>query len=186
MAPERRNRVVLLAALLVVLALVAAYQFWSRPSPAAAPASNGRESGRTAARGAGAAREAPVVHLPALEEQQRPKPIAGERNLFRFKPKAPPPEPPRPPIAAQPPMPSVPPGPTVPPITLKFIGIVEEQGGRKRKIAVLSDGHSALPIYGEEGKVILGQYKILRIGAESIEISYVDGSGRRTIRLSGS
>lgn len=184
MAPERRNRVVLLAALLVVLALVAAYQFWSRPSPAAAPASNGRESGRTAARGAGSTPDAPVVHLPALEDQQRPKPIAGERNLFRFKPKAPP-EPPRPPIVP-PPMPNVPPGPAVPPITLKFIGIVEEQGGRKRKIAVLSDGHSALPIYGEEGKVVLGQYKILRIGAESIEISYVDGSGRRTIRLSGS
>jgi hypothetical protein len=33
---------------------------------------------------------------------------------------------------------------------------------------------------------VLGQYRILRIGAESIEMSYLDGRGRQTIRLTGS
>jgi len=33
---------------------------------------------------------------------------------------------------------------------------------------------------------VLGQYRILRISAESIEMAYLDGRGRQTIRLSGS
>jgi hypothetical protein len=33
--------------------------------------------------------------------------------------------------------------------------------------------------------VIEGRYKILRIGVESLDIAYLDGTGRRTIRLSG-
>ena len=53
------------------------------------------------------------------------------------------------------------------------------------KVAVLSDGRGA-PVYGKEGDTVLGQYKILRIGAESIEMAYLDGRGRQTIRLSGS
>jgi hypothetical protein len=54
-----------------------------------------------------------------------------------------------------------------------------------QKIAVLSDGRGA-PLYGKEGDTVLGQYKILHIGAESIEMAYLDGRGRQTIRLSGS
>ncbi len=41
-------------------------------------------------------------------------------------------------------------------------------------------------VYGHEGDTVLGQYRILRIGAESIEMSYLDGRGRQTIRLTGS
>jgi len=58
---------------------------------------------------------------------------------------------------------------------------VESSG---KKIAGLSDGREVW--HGSEGDVILGQYKILRIGTESIEMSYIDGRGRQTIRLSGS
>jgi hypothetical protein len=54
-----------------------------------------------------------------------------------------------------------------------------------KKIAVLSDGRGA-PVYGKEGDTVLGQYKILHIGVESIEMAYLDGRGRQTIRLSGS
>jgi hypothetical protein len=50
---------------------------------------------------------------------------------------------------------------------------------------VLSDGRGA-PVYGSEGETVLGQYRILRIGTESIEMSYLDGRGRQTIRFSGS
>jgi hypothetical protein len=185
MAPERARQVGLLAALLVALAAVVTYQVWQRPASVGAPSSNARGGGRTASRSTGGAtQEAPDVHLSDLQEA-RAKPNAA-RNLFRFKPKAAPAPAPAPFVAPPPPPPPPAPGSTVPPITLKFLGTVEEQGGQRRKIAVLSDGRSGAPIYGKEGDVVLGQYKILRIGAESIEIAYLDGSGRRTIRQSGS
>ena len=44
-------------------------------------------------------------------------------------------------------------------------------------------GHS---LYAKEGETVDGRYKVWRIGVESLEISYVDGRGRKTIRMSGS
>ena len=52
------------------------------------------------------------------------------------------------------------------------------------KIAVLSDGRAVF--YGKAGDIIEGRYRIVRIGAESVEVGYVDGRGSTTIRLSGS
>jgi hypothetical protein len=66
---------------------------------------------------------------------------------------------------------------------LKFIGVLET--ANTQKIAILTDGRGA-PLYGKEGDTVLGQYKILHIGVESIEMAYLDGRGRQTIRLSGS
>ena len=59
------------------------------------------------------------------------------------------------------------------------------QTSNSQKIAILSDGRGA-PLYGKEGDTVLGQYKILHIGVESIDMAYLDGRGRQTIRLSGS
>jgi len=39
--------------------------------------------------------------------------------------------------------------------------------------------------YGAEGDVVEGRYRILRVAADAIEVSYVDGRGRTTIPLSG-
>jgi hypothetical protein len=77
-------------------------------------------------------------------------------------------------------VPAEPPGP--PPITLKFIGIVRRQG-QGAPIAVLSDAHGVY--HGREGDLIEGRYRIVRIGNDTIEMTYVDGSGRQLIRLSG-
>jgi hypothetical protein len=77
-----------------------------------------------------------------------------------------------------------PPPPPLPPIPYKFVGLVEVPGQSKR-IAVLSDGRSA-PVFGREGDIIEGRYRIVQIGAESIEMEYLDGRGRQRIRLSGS
>jgi hypothetical protein len=71
--------------------------------------------------------------------------------------------------------------PPPPPISLKFIGRLVTADGRI--IAVLSDGKR--PIQAFEGEEIEGRYKIWKIGEESIEISYIDGRGRQTIRLNG-
>ena len=80
--------------------------------------------------------------------------------------------------------PLVPPGPPpLPPIPFKFIGLVEGASGASR-IAVLSDSRG-LVVHGTEGAIIDGRFRILAIGAESIEIAYADGRGRQTLRLSG-
>jgi hypothetical protein len=130
---------------------------------------------------------APDVHLEALNNEW-PKPGDTDRNLFRFKPKAPPP-PPSSPRETQPVIvDSAPPGPPqpppLPPIGLKFIGIIESPT-TSRKIAVFSDGRNP-PFHGEEGAIIEGRYRILKIGVESVEMAYADGRGRQTIRLTGS
>jgi hypothetical protein len=123
------------------------------------------------------------VHLEALDEE-RPRPVSAERDLFRFKVKAPPPAPPRPVAPVVAPRPAVVPGPPpVPPIPLRFIGIVEAP--RAARLAALVDA-AGRSYHGAEGDIVAGQYRILKIGVESIEIAYLDGRGRQVIRLSGS
>jgi hypothetical protein len=188
----KRQREITLAIVAVLLAAVAytAYQMMSggQLTSTGTPASSnsGSPQGRKAGNAvkSSAEVEAPDVHLQALNEG-RPKPNPGGRDLFRYRMKPPPPPPP-PPRAFVGPQPLPPPPPPVPPppITLKFIGVVDLPEPAKR-VAILSDGRGA-PVYGHEGDTVLGQYRILRIGAESIEMSYLDGRGRQTIRLSGS
>src|SRR5205823_6334725 len=130
------------------------------PTSTRSPASsNGRAGTARSGRTAQAPATAPDVHLRALDDE-RPKPVAGERNLFRFKPKPPPPAPPPAPPPVVRTTPSGPPGPPpLPPIPLKFIGIVEAPTQSKR-IAALVDatGH---PFHGREGEIVAGQYRIL-------------------------
>jgi len=196
MEPRRRREIVL-AIVVVVLAVAAvvAYQMLSepaKPSAAVTVASNKEDGRAPAARGAspartseGGAQEAPQVHLEELEGN-RPEPTSDTpRDIFRFRVKPPPPPPPPPkPIVGPNLPPPPPPPPPIPPIALKFIGVIDMPAPGKR-VAVLSDGRGA-PVYGHEGETVLGQYRILRIGAESVEMAYLDGRGRQTIRLSGS
>jgi hypothetical protein len=194
MEPKRQREITLaIVALLLAVTAYTAYRTLSNPeasgatSSAAPSSSNGKTAPARRADGnavKSGAVEAPDVHLQALNEG-RPKPNPGGRDLFRYrmKPPPPPPPPPRLPVGPQPPPPPpVPPPP--PPIALKFIGVIDMPPPAKR-VAVLSDGRGS-PVYGHEGDTVLGQYRILRIGAESIEMSYLDGRGRQTIRLSGS
>jgi hypothetical protein len=203
MATERRRQLILGALVIVLLGVI--YRLWTATSAAPVVASNPR-AGAAAARTQAAARtrkgsgtagadgtqgvQTPDVHLEALDAE-RAQPGAGARNLFRFREKAPPPPPaPAKPPSQQPampvnPAPQPPPGPPpLPPISLKFIGIIESPT-HARKIAVLSDGRNP-PFQGEEGAIIEGKYRILKIGVESIELAYLDGRGRQTIRLTGS
>jgi hypothetical protein len=185
MATDRRKQI-LLGGLLVVLAAVA-YRATSATSVARAPTSNGRGATAPGKRGAGAqAGLAPSVHLESLSEARAQR-VTSERNLFAFKSKAAaaPPRPAAPiadPVAVVPSGP--PPPPPLPPITLKFIGLMEQAPG-KPKIALLSDSTGHVFSGTEGGSPVEGRYRILRIGAESIEMSYLDGRGRQTIRLTG-
>ena len=192
METERRRQL-LLAVLAVVLAVVV-YYAWPGTSRQSTSSSNQRAAGTSGAvrdRTARGAAPQPTtdVHLEALEAE-RPKPGPTERNLFRFREKPPPPPPgagrgapaPDVPIITVPPGPPQP--PPLPPINLKFLGFVEQAAG-KPKIAILSDG-SGPPQYAKEGDVVLGRFRILKIGEESVEVAYSDGRGRQTIRMTGS
>jgi hypothetical protein len=185
MAPKQR-RLVLLAGLLAVLVAIVVVQTRAPQSTESnvAPSNSATPRGQVS-RGTEVER-AEVVRLEALEAP-RPEPL-DERNVFRFEQRTSSrgssgEDPVRPPPAIVPQMPPTPlPPPGPPPIALKFIGLIEvpTKGG---KLAVLSDGRSVF--HGYEGAIIDGRYRIVRIGVESIEMTYVDGGGRQTIRLTG-
>ena len=187
----------LLGAILVVLALVLYWQSAREETPeafsAAMSATAGPAAGLPGAPASAAAQARtvapepiPVVDLASLGRVQ-PEPSDTGRDPFRFG-SAPSPAPGResagpgamaPPRPAPPVVPQAPPGP--PPIALKFIGIAKQGAGRL--YAVLRDERGIY--YGAEGDVVEGRYRILRVSAEMVELSYVDGRGRTSIPLSG-
>jgi hypothetical protein len=127
------------------------------------------------------------VNLEALGTE-RPEPGQSVRNPFRFK-AAPPAPSPLPPsiVKSQPPPGAVVPGPSQPAppprIGLKYIGDMADPAKPGGKIAILSDGRGVY--YGREGEVIEGRYRIVKIGVESVDLAYLDGRGRQTIRQTG-
>jgi hypothetical protein len=179
MSADRRRQLIAGAAVLV-LALVLWYQFRPAADAPAGPANT------RAATPAAPAEAVKPVQLDALAAE-RGEPSGTERNPFRFQPKVvpPPPRPVAPPVVTEapkpiaPPVPSGPPPP--PPIPLKFIALVERANGVK--LAVLSDGK--VTMFGKDGETIDGRYRIVKIGVESVEVTYLDGRGRQVIRLTG-
>lgn len=183
MTATSRKQLTVLAVVVTVFVIVM-FVVSSGEGPTGDP---GRPSNQRGGRGATQAAPPAVadVNLEALKakhgELEEP-----DRNPFVFRPKvvAPPPReiaPPQPPVNLPPPVPQGPPPP--PPIPLKFIGVLEIPSQNAR-VAVLSDGRGGT-YHAREGETVLGQYKLLKIGAESAEMSYVDGRGRQTLRLSG-
>jgi hypothetical protein len=178
----QRPRPVLLALLGAVVVLAIVWAVWPAASQPSAP-SNQRSQRTAAGQPAGPAPAQLDVRLEALK-QPPAQPDDAARNPFRFyvKPPPPPPPPPPTPVRTGPaPPPPVPVDPGPPPIPLKFIGTAA-QG--TLKVAIFSDGRG-LPIYGKEGEIVLGQYRIVRIGVESVVMEYFDGRGRQTIPMRG-
>ena len=167
---------------IAVLVLTIWVMWPSSPPPSASTAPAQGRGAEPATRG----NPAPVapVKLDALSAE-RQEPGGTARNPFRYQPKAapPPPRPVAPPVtavdAATPPTPPGPPPP--PPIPLKFIGVLERANGVKW--AVLSDGK--VTMHGRDGEIVDGRYRIVKIGTESIELTYLDGRGRQVLRLTG-
>lgn len=184
---DNRRAILLGGGLVVVVIVVWVMRAGGNVTAPAATATTQRvQPGATAASSA-----PPKVNIEALQ-MSRGEPVDLGRNPFRFRPPpAPPPPPPAPtasvgrpgnmtmPTPFGPAPPTGPPEP--PPIALKFIGIVTLPDGTRK--AGLTDGQA--PVWGKEGEEILGRYRILKIGVESLDIAYLDGRGRRTIRLTG-
>ena len=179
MSAEQRRRVQL--GVIAAVLLLAGWQFFGRSAPSEQVAAAARRAAR-------AATPAPPADV-RLDDLARPDGGAGEatRNPFVFGARPVAPAPARGPAAPAPvataPAVFAPTGPPPPPpIQLKFIGLVEGASGAK--IAVLSDTRG-LVVHGSEGAIIDGRFRILAIGAESIDIAYADGRGRQTLRLTG-
>jgi len=182
--PSGRPRSWLLVALAFAVVLALLPQFMTGKS-AAPPAHSSNP--RAAARAKNVDNVQPGdldVHIEALKDP-RPAAESNDRNPFRFYVKPAPPPPPKDggrsgPTTTTTTSISGPPPP--PPITLKYIGLLEGVQG-VGNVAVFSDCRTTMR--AREGEIIAGQYRLVRIGKESVVLEYADGRGQTTIRMSG-
>jgi hypothetical protein len=181
-----RGRLVRLL-LFAVVGIGAALWYSSRPeAPATVPRAPSNMPVRTAPTSAGTAGAAgrlpDPVALSVLEQPVQEQPVG--RNPFLFGERPAPPPPPRSttppaPMAAVAPQPQGP-----PPIALKLVGIIELPGSRGRMVTFRDPANGAV-LQGFEGDVLDGRYRVVRVGVQSAVVSYVDGTGTRTIPLGG-
>jgi hypothetical protein len=186
-APTTRPRPAILVVLAAAVVAFIVYSMWPAARQPGTPSNPPREQRKQAANTVGAPGSLDV-RLGDLKAAP-PAPEDTGRNPFRFYVKPPPPPPP-PPKAVVVPPPPPPPGPGQPgyvqpgppPINLKFIGTLEVKG---RKVAIFQTERQGMPVYAGEGEVVLGQYRVVKIGVESVTLEYLDGRGRQTIPMRG-
>ena len=186
MHPKRQREIALAIAAILLIA-VAVWTVRRSTAPPAAAAPGGATASSTQPQSKHPIAE---IDLEALEAK-RSEPEESDRNPFRFKPKpAPPPsaavvrqqQQQQAAAAAQAAAgPSEPPPP--PRIPLKYIGEMSDPTKTGHRVAILSDARGVY--YGREGDIVEGRYRIVKIGVESIELAYLDGRGRQTIRQTG-
>lgn len=182
-----RTRPLLLA--LVGVAIMAAVWLWLGESdaPELASAIQARPQQGAAAGAAAALDPAKLdVEIESLDDE-RPAPGTSERNPFRFRPKD---RPPAPPVTALPQMPddaepavAATPGP--PPITVKFLGTLDLPDGTTRALFTDCTGGGRRTSDAREGETVLGQYRLVKLGLQSVVVEHLDGSGRTTLAKNG-
>lgn len=179
MTEKTRKQLSLLGILVAVFVAVTFVSRGEGPGdPSNAPSSQAGRAGGNAG-----VPEVADVNLEALKTDHE-APADPERNLFAFRQRAAAPAASRRAASTPtfaPPAPTGPPPPA--PIQLKFIGVLEK-GAVGGKVAILSDGRGST-FHAREGEVVDGRYTVIKIGNDAIELSYVDGRGRQTLRLSG-
>ena len=172
---------ILLAVLLVVLVVVAVRQLRT-PAPSTEPLASSNP--------AAVERDAPKTQDVVTDVQlerltaERLAFTTPRRDPFRFRPQAAPPQITQRPLQP-PPVPAPPPGPPPrEPISsrIRLLGIYEIGS---RRIAVLHDGTSNPPMHGVEGDVIQGQFRLVRVLPNSVELTYLDGGSPQPIPLPG-
>jgi len=184
MIADKKKQVQTLVALVVLLAVVATYTYWTNRTPSTGAATTPAEkAARVAALPtAGNAQ----IRLDLIREKLDQSSV-GRRNVFEYYVPPPPPKPPPPPpVAYVPPPPSNPSPPrpvtpSAPPSALssfKFdaVGIVAKPG---KLMASISEG-TTNRWNVTEGEYILGRYRINRITENNVEIEDVDQNRRQT------
>lgn len=178
---QQRRQLLTLGVLLVILAFVYFKMVAPITTEVPAAASN---TPAAATRGGEPPQALPeALKLSALKDVREE--TQGPRDPFGFgvpprKPDPPPP-PPRPVPPPEIPKPQGP--PPRPQIPVKFLGFAEDPS-RPGKLVSLSI--SGTVMLAREGEVVDGKYRLVKVGLESIVMSYLDGQGQQTIRLSGS
>ena len=190
MLRDRRTQIAVVVAVILAAAVAWAWFGSGTPAPSAVATRQSTPPRRASEQQDGALPPAASVKLGSLESPKA-EPADATRNPFRFErgaaPKSGTPETSDPGLVLKPAEPAGPAAPTgpppPPPIPLKFIGMVEKADGSKLAVLVAGEGRS--PMHGKEGDIIDGRYRILKIGTESVEMVYLDGRGKQTIRLTG-
>jgi hypothetical protein len=191
MQAKERRQIVTLAVLLAALAVVVWWQLGSaipsRPAPVRSVATARPSTARAPGQRDGTTETGPVVVHLAWLDQPRPEPITEQRDPFVFGVSRELPVPPQagggPEGVATPDTPEGPPEPPPPPpIPYRFIGVLDAPG--TGQVAVLSDGRFVY--HGREGDIIDGRYRLVSVTDSSVQLEYLDGRGRQTLRLSGS
>ncbi len=182
-ASRSRPKSWLLIALGAVLVALLFTQMWSNGAPVR---SGTPAQPRDAKPGPKADQIDPSELNVRLEALEAPRPDQDmERNPFRFQPKASPP-PPRTSgdrdNTGSPPPPPPPPPPPEPQVPLKLMGLLDLPGGGK--LAALSDCKGAT-FSATEGKTVDGQYRVVKIGIESVTIEFINGKGRKVLQVEG-
>lgn len=171
--------------LLILLVVLAGALYWSFGTAGSSPATSNSQSPAATAVAAGGKPTA----LPKPLEFDKLEPVLAEtkaeRNPFQFYVAPPPPPPPAsklpPPVQTYRPPPTPTGPPPKPAIRLKFLGTEVAPFGT---VAILADTDGTV-YYGREGDVVNGQYRIDKIGLESVTMEYLDGTGKQAIRIGG-
>jgi hypothetical protein len=179
--PERRRAIGLLALLAIALAVYFGPRYWPSTAATTAATSNTQRAGGSADKKIPMPDPVRLANLEAAPEASQP-----ERNPFRFGQKPLPPPPPAPPPAPYvPPPPTLPPAPQGPPeIKLKCLGI-EQVKDTKQWLGGLQDPDSGATFWVVEGMIIDGKYKVVKVAADSVVVSYRDGTGMKSLRPGG-
>jgi hypothetical protein len=185
---SKRPRPILLILLGIAVAAFLLMRLGGSTGTGGQPSDPGRAPQPAGAAAADVEPERLDVRLDSLSAE-RPGPGDSERNPFRFRAKAaPPPEPPAGGFKPGTPNETEPQGPvaeTVPPITVKFLGTMDMPDGST--LAVFTDcsqgGRRTKPF--REGEPVFGQYRLVKIGLQSVVIEHLDGRGRTTLPKTG-
>jgi hypothetical protein len=71
-----------------------------------------------------------------------------------------------------------PPPPLPPPLVPLKLTAILPQGGQR--VAYLSDGQGSV-FQGVEGDIVDGRYKLLKVAEKTVVVSFLDGSGQKTL-----
>jgi hypothetical protein len=184
------RRAVILAGILAIVAIFTLARWLSTPEQQVAPKTAAAKPAATSTKGGRPGRPVPPTTIASLDPTLRLDQLrAAEevkyegkgRNIFRAG-SAPPQEvtTAKPPVAD-----NTPKGPVVvppPPINLKFYGFASKPGQPKQ--VFLSQGEDVF--IAAEGDIVNRRYKVLRIGATSVEVEDLQYNHRQTLPLTQS
>lgn len=177
--PERKRQLIMLAGLVVVLGIYFGRRSWptaATPVPTSKPGTV-QQSAK--------APEKPPLPDPLDLDKLEPAPQSSQttRNPFQFGVPPPPPAPPPAPYVAPPPV--IPPPPVMPPVPqvpLRCTGMTTVTA-TKQRTALMLDPETSTAQWVVDGFVFDGRYKILKVNAESVVVSFLDGTGQKTVFL---